>query len=465
MVIHGPGDVLNFFKGITMNEQIKKLRPKLVDFDKEFESNPYAQIVPCGVTAMTQEDPLKANKDLFFLDGDNPLSAIAACNCGNLRGNYYEGLECSICHTVCQTRFVKDLKFKMFFEIPPDCPPILHPIVYVVLNKWLGNGKNGKASLLDRILNPREELPPDLVGLVPQGYRAFYENFDEIMDFFLYRYKKFQNAAGRKRMAFIPSFLKTNRHLIFQRHIPTLNSALHMLTTSGTLMYTDEAVQPLLDMQTKLVSIINDFSVGKKNSERYNLQRLFAFSKASVAYITSIIDTKLVHKAGHIRRSVMGTRMHCTFRSVITLHDGVVHSDEVYLPWKLGVTMYELEIENLLMHRYGYSMPQAVDKTRTAQLAYDPLIDEIMQILIRECQEETGRRGLPILFGRNPTIRIGGIMLLFVPKIKSDINDDTISISAKICSAPNLNDYGYRYICSTTCSLFKIFDQSFRNCA
>ena len=62
-----------------------------------------------------------------------------------------------------------------------------------------------------------------------------------------------------------------------------------------------------------------------------------------------------------------------------------------------------------------------------------------MQILIRECQEQTGRRGLPILFGRNPTIRIGGIMLLFVPKIKSDINDDTISISAKICSAPNLN--------------------------
>ena len=423
-----------------MDTTVKKLRPRLVDYDAEFYNNPYARIVPCGIEAMTQEDPLKTNKELFFLDGDNPLSVIASCNCGQLRGNYYEGLICSSCHTECQTRFVKDLKFKLFFEIPDNCPPILHPIVYVTLNKWLGNAKNGKASLLDRILNPRETLPEDLIGIIPQGYRAFYENFDEIIDFFLNRYKKFQNAAGRKRMAYIPMFLKTYRKQLFVRHIPVLNESLHMLTTSGTLMYSDESVQPLLDMRAKLESIINEYDVGTKNRERYMLQRLFALSKASVAYITSIIDTKLVHKAGHIRRSVMGTRLHCTFRAVIIQQTDVnAHSDEVYLPWKLGVTIYELEIENLLMHRYGFSMPDAVERTRTAQLTYDPLIDEILQTLIRECQESTGRRGLPILFGRNPTIRIGGIMLLFVPKIKTDINDDTISISAKICSAANLN--------------------------
>ena len=417
----------------------KKLRPKLVDFDKEFENTPNARIVPCGIEATTQEDPMQTNKDLFFLMGDDPLTVIASCNCGELRGNYYEGLECPICKTVCQTRFVKELKFKMFYEVPEFCPPVLHPITYVVLNKWLGSAKNGKASLLDRILNPREQLPDDLVGLIPQGYRAFYENFDDIMRFFLQEYKKFQNAAGRKRMAFIPAFLREYRKIIFVRHIPVLNESLHILTSSGTMLYTDEAVYPLLDMKTKMTAIINDYSVGKKNQETYMLGRLFAFSKASVAYITSIIDTKLVHKAGHIRRSVMGTRLHCTFRAVIVQHDGVVRSDEVYLPWKLGVTIYELEIENLLMHRYNFSMPDAVDRTRTAVLAYDPLIDEILQTLIRECQEGTGRRGLPILFGRNPTIRIGGIMLLFVTKIKPDINDDTVSICAKICPAANFD--------------------------
>jgi hypothetical protein len=48
-------------------------------------------------------------------------------------------------------------------------------------------------------------------------------------------------------------------------------------------------------------------------------------------------------------------------------------------------------------------------------------------------------KGLICLFGRNPTLRIGAIMLYFITKIKTDLDDNTISVSSRLASAPNLS--------------------------
>ena len=69
----------------------------------------------------------------------------------------------------------------------------------------------------------------------------------------------------------------------------------------------------------------------------------------------------------------------------------------------------------------------AYEKWHKTQFNYDPLVDEIMQTLISECgyTDKDGNfvnlKGLPVLFGRNPTLHHGAIQLLFVPKVKTDL--------------------------------------------
>lgn len=72
--------------------------------------------------------------------------------------------------------------------------------------------------------------------------------------------------------------------------------------------------------------------------------------------------------------------------------------DELHLPWKIGVNALKLEILNLMTSRYNLSFGEAIYRQITALVAYDPLVDEIVKTLIKECPYN----GLPVLFGRNP---------------------------------------------------------------
>ncbi len=433
----------------------KMAYPALIDYDELFMNDPDARVIPCDESSMLSKNQTKEHIASLFQDGTKDLNYIASCDCGHLIGNFYEGLTCKKCKTVVRTNFASELKFRAWIEIPAMVenpqdprfiPPILHPAMYIMLEKWLGTSNH--VSVLQALLNPDIELPKTLANSgLGQGYRYFYNNFDDIMNYFLTSYAPLRTPSGRARSADIPELLATYRHLAFFRHIPVLNQSLHLLTTSGTMMYSDDCSANILKVKLVLSKMLHAYN-NVPSGNKFIDQRLWNMYEALITYVKNISKIKLLSKTGYIRKLILGARLHCSARAVITPISGPHTCDEVHIPWRVGVGLLKCEIINVLMNRYAYSMPEAVAKQQRATMQYDTDIDNIMKTLIEECKSlvdvyvphlgmNVHPKGLPLLIGRNPTLRIGAIMLYFCTKIKTDITDSTMSISSRVAAAPN----------------------------
>lgn len=411
------------------------VQTNLVDYDALFFMDPDAKVIPCGEQSTISKSQSKEHIQSMFQDGTKDLNFVATCECGNLVGNFYEGVQCSKCGTVVKTNFAEKLKYRVWLEIPEFCPPILHPVFYSVFDRWLGNCD--RINIMTSLLNIDTELPPTLAKFgLGQGFKYFYENFDDIVNFFLNNFPPLKSTSARKKSVGIFEFVQKYRHIAFIRHIPILNQALHLLTASGTMMYSDDCCAAILNCKIELSNLIYLHQNGPTNHKFLDL-RLWEVYNSFIEYVKAIEKFKLYSKSGYIRKMVLGARIHCSARAVIVPITEEHHYDEIHLPWKLGVTILKLEIINVLMNRHNYTMPEALAKHSGALAMYDQDIDNILQILINECKEDTGYRGLPFLVGRNPTLRLCSIQLLFATKIKTDFNDDTLGISPLIVTAPN----------------------------
>lgn len=404
---------------------------RMIDYDKLFLEDGDAKVVPCGSITLGTKNQLEESKDLFFQNGNQDLSYVSTCECGNLIGNFYEGNICKMCNTKVETNFSKDLKFRRWLQIPEFAPPMLHPVAYNMLSRWLGNIK--REPILNLILNVELDLPEEFQGILGQGYTYFYKNFDDIMNYFLTEYSR-RNASVRKRGKDIPEFLQTYRQQMFIRHIPILNQALHLMTMSGTMMFSDDTVKHIIKAKLQLSSMVDIYNNGTYNESFIN-QRMWDIHQSFIAYTKAILDDKLLQKPGHIRRNIIATRMHCMARCVIVPAKGLGQPDEIYIPWRIGVTALSLELINVLMNRHGYTMPDAKIKVDKSLYTYDSEINDIFKILISECRY----KGLPVLMGRNPSLRHGAIFLLFVTKIKTSFDDNATEISPLLAPAPNLS--------------------------
>lgn len=407
--------------------------PALVDYDMLFLQSPNAKVIPCGESNSVSKNQAKEHMQELFQDGARELNWIASCECGHMVGNYYEELVCPQCKTKVQTNFAENLDFRAWLEIPdfkqPDgtilIPPILHPVAFDVLDRWIGKYKS--RSLLGAILNPDGELPPALEGVIGQGYTWFYNNFDDFLNYFLTVY-----PTSRKRTQNIPEFIKAYRHILFIRHIPILNQSLHLLTSSGSMTYSDDSASAILRTKIALSSMIYLFQNAPVGPSFID-QRMWDMYQAYTEYCSSIKAVKLLSKTGYIRKCILGSRFHCSYRAVIVPLTEIAMGDELHLPWLIGVVELHHEIINVLMHRRGNTLPEALAKHAKALAAYDAEIDEIMEILISECPY----KGAPQLFGRNPTLQLGAIQLLFATKIKKNYEDQTIGINPTILKACN----------------------------
>lgn len=381
--------------------------PVIVDYETLFHTDPDAHALVCDNTI--SKNQMKESIQQLCLDGSKDLNFVASCECGRLSGNYWdqgsEGKVCKYCHTRCETNFAKRLKFRAWLEVPEYCPPVLHPKIYSILSKWLG--RISRIPIIEYLLNPELELPPQLAGVVGQGSKYFYENFDNLMNFFLTQFKPLQQTAAKKRAEGIPELLQIYRNILFVRHIPILNQELHLMTKSGTMMYSDECLEAVLDARTELGSLQMIYQSGVVSDTHIDT-RLFKFLSSMVRYDDMIDKKKMLGKTGQIRKLILGARFHCSIRGVISPLFGPHAIDELHLPWKGAIIVYKLEILNILCNRMGYSVPEAMKIYEKAVNAYDPLIDDIFKTLIKECQDATGLPGLPMTFGRNPRAKAHG---------------------------------------------------------
>jgi hypothetical protein len=80
------------------------------------------------------------------------------------------------------------------------------------------------------------------------------------------------------------------------------------------------------------------------------------------------------------------------------------------------VECLKLEIINVLVHRRGIALNEAINRVSEATVHYDKEIHDIIDVLIAECPY----KGLPMVFDRPPSMQQGAIQLYFLTRVILD---------------------------------------------
>lgn len=421
----------------------------VLNMDEMFLQNPRAFVLNKdnqGGERFTEE---LENFLSFESSDDNESGFVATCECGAFRGNYYLNTYCPICRTEVSVGLASKIDHQAWLEIPKEFGMVLHPVFSMVLEDWLGkyrskvDGPPSKTSILRMLLDPTMDVIPELQYLIrDQGFEYFHDNFDLIMDELMNNYTP--TARKTEKVNYTKEFIRKYRDRLFCRYLPVLNSLLHPMKTGGsTLRFMDPTAKDLLKAAINLKDAI--FNHRHRTSSRTKYKRvMYVMYTAYTAYIDSIIREKLNCKKSIVRMHVFGSRLHYSARAVITPHIGLHEADELSNPWPIMVNALKHDILNRLTRRWGLSMKEAVARQAKALTNYDEIIHTTMNDMIRE----SPFKGLPVILNRNPSLRHGASLELFVTKIKiqttldqygfvQPVFDNTFSLSPMILSAPN----------------------------
>ncbi len=373
------------------------------------------------------------------------IDFVSRCECGYLVGNAYEDQTCQKCHTVVSKDMEAadgHLRHKVFIACPDALPGWMHPNIYRILSRWLTYGKfRNKINILDNIVDVTTPLLPELEGIVTgRGFTYLFNNFDYLMEYFLLHHKKMSDKAGtdpKTGLSKMQWFLRMNRDRVFCRYLPIMSSALHPIIMSDGA---NPNRQRYVDQNTKhILTAINALSYLRYSPRRKTMrldvveETAFIAYKEHIAYLEDISTKQLSKKKSLPRRHIFGARLHLTFRGVIVPIFGDHDYDELYLPWQIAIGLFRVHIEGRLMLAHNHTLAEAMDRQQTAMQMYDPQIHEMLNEFIAECPY----KGLPCLFTRNPSLKLGSIQLLFITKIKPDVNDKSIEISTLVIKDPN----------------------------
>jgi hypothetical protein len=406
----------------------------LIDLDHMFGASPNAIIL--NKIDYTAPDYVRLrNAKVYARSGE--LNFVAHCDCEEISGNQYIGIVCSDCGTIVKDDFSTEgeLEHNTWLSMPSTIKGVLHPVVYLVLSSWLA--RKGASNLLDCICDPDLDLHPKYQSIVlERGHNYLYHNFDNIMHYLIHVDK---DMSRKKNTPYIEQFIKLYRDVLFCTKLPVMSSVLHSVTSvDGTAegrQYADAGSQAILDAATDLATLDSSLGKARPNSVSTVVQRVY---KSYIAYVSDIAKSRLSKKKSLIRRHMLGTRLHFSFRTVIIPH--MNRYDELYLPWSIAVNLLKIHIIGRLMNQHGMYIGDAVARQVTSLMNYDELIHQIMKDLIAESKFP----GLPVLWNRNPSLRRGAIQRLFFTRVKTDLSDDTVSMSTLILKDPNADRlFGY----------------------
>ena len=391
--------------------------PSILDLDEHFST----------ITNVTVFNELLVDKstdeviDILCDISSDRSDTVASCECGELNGNYYEGAKCKFCGTICQRSLFEAIRNDTWLEIPGVIKAVLNPQVYLIISKWFGtiNKVNILQSMLDMSL-PREPIfgTPFFSGM---GFNWFYDNFDTVIGYFVANHPTRAKRANVKMMV---EFIRVTGKALWCTKLPILSKVLQPITrASDSIRYADSDSKALMKAIFTLRSVLLSDRMMKFQPDHIE-RNFFKIYIEFISYVTNIQTTKLPPKPGVFRKHVFGARFHCSGRSVIVPIIAPHNSDEIYLPWKLGLMMYKYHIISILVNRNNLTVFAAYDKVMSAMNIYDHEIDVIMQGLIKDCPYP----GLPILVNRNPSLKIAAVQLLFVTKIKPGLTTNPFPV-------------------------------------
>lgn len=241
----------------------------------------------------------------------NPFADRYSCQCGNLKSRINHGIVCEKCHTKC--KYVDD-NFEMFgWVVLKDQYHVIHPDIYKSLEFFFGQSKINveqknakKGFVLQNILFYNVQIdqnghesevinPPSNEPFFGIGMMAFYQRFDEIMEYYL--------KKNPKKKDYYDDIMQ-DRDKVFTHSIPVFTTHLRPADIRDKNMYY-EPINGIYNMINKHVHRINADKTRmqrdpkKKNQMLYKLQMKFMELHDEIIAICS-------GKKGQLRSLVAG---------------------------------------------------------------------------------------------------------------------------------------------------------------
>jgi len=375
------------------------------------------------------EDSLFSKRIFGDMDSEEEFS----CECGKLKGKFYEGRICDKCET--PVKFV-GLNINKYGWIDLSLSKyqdnvlvekgkgfhILKFIAYSMLEKVIGreNLKNIihrrgtitiKGDIDEKELEKiRAESPKNKYWFL--GLENFFEQYNEILEYYF-------ELSGKKNEDLF-NFLK-NKNESFIEKIPVVSIILRpaMRTADGlkldglNIRYHNILKNIEILKDTDLIPLIRSATIEQIQAEYFQLSE-------------EIMDN-IKSKSGLIRNQICGTRINFSARNIISPGSYGLKINEIALPYLTFIELYRFEIINIIKEIENITFKEAENRWFNAKLNFDEKIYLIMKKMIKENE-------VAILLNRNPTISYGSILYLQVAEIKKDYNDMTASLHNSILS-------------------------------
>lgn len=357
------------------------------------------------------------------------IDTMPSCGCGRSRGRHLN--KCSYCGDEVLSVMERGFYSDVWLQAPPGVRAFIRPnILGMMLESFTQEG----FSAIEWLCNPRYKFTDEysivyrqfMALEIPRGYNHFIDNFDDILET-LMNARIFKNNMQRRRDTY--TCIKENRHLLFPQHLPLPNKRSIITETSTRAKTAVKSMFTIVDAARALYSIVGNEETMSQSRKEYHVFRALQM----MIDFRVFVDKKIIgQKEGWIRKQVVGTRDGPSFRGVITSLAGIHEYDEIHLPWAMSIAVYMPQLISKLM-RKGFTPNAARGYLIRTMSRFDPELHAIFD----ELKEESGYKGLPILLGRNPTLNLRSIQALYVTKVKSNIHDNTISLSVHILRSPN----------------------------
>lgn len=405
---------------------------RLINQEELFHTLSSESVIINNFDISSQEDKEKLNNLILTrYDGDS-LDVLPSCDCGNITGEYNVGVRCKECNTLCVSVTERPLESALWITTPQSIDKLINPDAWIILaNRFTFSGHN----LIEWLCNPYYKTPTDPVPAKinqlkklnpPRGLNNFYRHFEAIMEL-LIENKLIQNSKQDKEL-FI-DFIRTFKDCIFTKYVPIPSKLAFITEDTPTGRYVDLSMTPAIDAIRTISSLENEpITPSLKKKEAACVKTIVKLAK----YYNDFGSKQLGSKFGWFRKHIYGSRLHFSFRSVISSLSENHDYDEVHMPWSMSTMVLEAQLINKLLKR-GFTPNDALGFLREHTLQYHPLLEELFNELIIEGPDNK----IPILFQRNPSLVRGSAQQLNITKVKNDPGDNTVSLSVLVLSALN----------------------------
>lgn len=406
---------------------------RLVNFEKMFATSSRPPIIANDFDISSDDAREELSKLLYtHYDGDT-LGVLPQCQCGLLRGVYLIGKICNECGSDVGYITEKELEPILWIAPPTGVKTLFNPQAWTILSKAL---TYGQLNILEYLCNPTQQLPAIIPKetqrflqlKIPRGINYFYDHFDTIMAS-LFDYNLVMANATKDRKEQFRLFIERYRNEIFTRYLPCPSRISLVTEKTVTASYAEPTMPLIVDAVLTITSTENSTRPLSLDTRQ---ARCTEAMKKIANYHKEVQTNVIYKKEGWARKQVFGTRLHWTFRGVITSLSENHVRDELHLPWSMSVQLLQIHLFNKLL-RLNFTPNEAYNLVEESVLQYNPLIDSLFLELINE----SPLGGIPTLLGRNPTLERGSIQQFRITKINKDPKVNSIAMSVLCLKSPN----------------------------